>query len=1623
MRPAFPPPPPLAPAAVFLLAMGAALAAPVDVSAQDPLAVGYHAKTSLNAPNAILVVDVVHTPEPELVLTDVVGNLRLLSSSTGGELLSIKLGETSLTAPVVGDFTGEGKLNIAVGTGDGRLILVSGTNPAVIAEAKLGQSFSVQPTVVTITRPDGAKYERLIVFDQNGMIRGVDFEAGGNVVQAWEYSTGASVQSPLVLGSVRRRDEPDVVATCTDGHVVLVNPITGQGEKVLIQEGTRINAAPLLMDADSDHLDEMVIALGGGELRCFKWDATAVPKAKLIWRAAVTSPPVAPPLLISRGSDISSFVLLHAAESSLQAIDPRTGQEIAVDRNVYNGINTQPAAIPRPNGYPELAFGLKKTFHVTTNLSEWIASRGTTPLKTRVGELSHNLSNTLVTFLPQTQGSAMVAGISPDAAAHLYVFDSGFSLSRSDWPTLTPWMTIGGSPMHASALSLGHQWTEREVAIRQLMLDRGAGWEAEVKTAMEQRNWDEASRLGALLVEFDPLNPEYTSLSWRIWRSRYLLQIVAVIGITLATLAFSAWQTARFLTNRRLRRRAESAVARGDYEEARRYYTRLFARQPRNRKVSLALARVCMAQRDFSEETLDIYRKAHAAIPDDRDILHSFARGLLLEPKTTPEAADVYRRTLETFPEPASLEYALGRCLLAEKQYEEAGKRFRAALRGGVATEQLYHSLCEVYLRTRHFTAKALPVFQQQYPSRREDREFLEAYLAVCIDAKKMDQTVEALCHEVLDLSPNHIPAYLQMARAMVQRSQPGPAIAEVRSALKLAPGDPDAILLLSHCYRVQSRKDPEALAAYRDALNVDASDGETLRVVAAIYFEREQFDAEAVSIYRRSLEQNPGDATTLRALAQTALLTADHALTVSTVEALAQQGQIPAKLTEQLAAAYIRLRIVEPRTERVLRDALRTSPEDAEFKAALARVLVAQDKDDLDSQPVYEAHLALHPNDVAVGRQLAKCYIKANRYENALHIAQRFLALAPEDEELQRLNAHASLYGNKIDEAVAEYQRMLAKNPGDKQALVNLALAYSQKLRTDDEARSYYERALAIQPADDSLLMALARCHAARNDAVNAVDCYKKALKGVEGNEQKVIANMMSLLSERPEILRLRWFLVEILVSYGHLREALDQADYIGKNHQGQTANILRALETVLQKDPNNVAALLQRGALLVISGETDKAIQVLEKVCQLQPSNTEAQDRLVRAYNDSLEKKDVPETRFRLGRLFYAQQEYDAAIGCFQKTSQDYRWEAESTKMLGKCFTGKGMLDLALQEFKKLVVDAETKELLYDLAQRYETKKDLVGAKTVYRQLFAADIDYKDVKTRFEMLSGSTSDPMAFEKTSIVQQMSEEAARRYELLDELGRGAMGIVYRARDKELEEIVALKILPDNMSNNPEAVRRFKIEARNARKLSHPNIVRIHDIGEEMGRKYISMEYVDGSDLKKTIKTSPDMRMPVDSAVKYAMQIADALGYAHRLGIVHRDIKPANIMLTSTDEVKVTDFGIAKMMDSTGEGTMIGAVIGTPLYMSPEQVQGIPVDNRADIYAYGIMLYEFFNGRPPFTEGDLAYQHMNREPTPIEGLPRPLWDIVAKCLAKKKEDRWDKSELVYDALRDYRRTMG
>jgi serine/threonine-protein kinase len=267
-----------------------------------------------------------------------------------------------------------------------------------------------------------------------------------------------------------------------------------------------------------------------------------------------------------------------------------------------------------------------------------------------------------------------------------------------------------------------------------------------------------------------------------------------------------------------------------------------------------------------------------------------------------------------------------------------------------------------------------------------------------------------------------------------------------------------------------------------------------------------------------------------------------------------------------------------------------------------------------------------------------------------------------------------------------------------------------------------------------------------------------------------------------------------------------------------------------------------------------------------------------------------------------------------------------------------------------------------------------------------------------------------------------------RYEILSELGRGAMGVVYKARDTVLERIVAIKAV--NMSLDSEGMAHFEArfyqEARAAGGLNHPNIVTIYDIGRSGNIAYIAMEYIEGQELRKMlIEGKP---LPVAQAAAVAAQVSEGLAFAHERGIVHRDIKPANIMVVPDKPVKITDFGIARMRASS-ELTMTGMMLGSPKYMSPEQALGKRADHRSDIFSLGVILYEMLTGVAPFRGENInaiMYQIVNfAPPTPSalnREVPAILDYIVAKMLAKPLDERYQSAAEAGRELRECERLL-
>ncbi len=258
-----------------------------------------------------------------------------------------------------------------------------------------------------------------------------------------------------------------------------------------------------------------------------------------------------------------------------------------------------------------------------------------------------------------------------------------------------------------------------------------------------------------------------------------------------------------------------------------------------------------------------------------------------------------------------------------------------------------------------------------------------------------------------------------------------------------------------------------------------------------------------------------------------------------------------------------------------------------------------------------------------------------------------------------------------------------------------------------------------------------------------------------------------------------------------------------------------------------------------------------------------------------------------------------------------------------------------------------------------------------------------------------------------------------RYEIIGILGQGGMGAVYKARDRELDRTVAIKVIRPELAGDPEILQRFKQELILARKVTHRNVIRIFDLGEASGIKFITMEFIAGHDLKTVL--AREGKLSPERAVEIMQQVCLALEAAHSEGVVHRDLKPQNIMVDQQGRASVMDFGIARSLEFGGM-TQTGALIGTPEYMSPEQVRGENVDARSDIFTFGIIFQEILTGTPPYQaetamasmfkrtmERAVSVHHLNPE------VPQYLSDIVAKCLEIQPQDRYQKVREVFDAL--------
>ncbi len=447
--------------------------------------------------------------------------------------------------------------------------------------------------------------------------------------------------------------------------------------------------------------------------------------------------------------------------------------------------------------------------------------------------------------------------------------------------------------------------------------------------------------------------------------------------------------------------------------------------------------------------------------------------------------------------------------------------------------------------------------------------------------------------------------------------------------------------------------------------------------------------------------------------------------------------------------------------------------------------------------------------------------------------------------------------------------------------------------------------------------------------------------------------------------------------------------------------------------------------------SGKKREAIQIYEQAGKSEDA--------ARLYESLGEKIKAAELYARAGRhlvaatIFKESGYVDKALSVLEAASGADKQTDEARILRLDLLMEKGLYKdagtLAEQAIAGKALSVSTTSLYYKLATIYEEEGRAKDAITIYNKIVKLDTSYADVNERIERLKRIIEAPSPsvidqYAQTVLLSDSGEGIlSKRYKLIQELGRGGMGVVIKAQDILLGRVVAIKIMSPGGASDPKHIDSFIREARTSASLNHPNIVTVYDVGEDKGAFFIVMEFVDGMVLKKFLGDYP-AGMPVQLSIFIAVQMLKGLAFAHEKGIIHRDIKPSNIMWTPKRVAKLMDFGLAKALEEIKHGeTIVG---GTPLYMSPEQILGERTDARTDIYSFGCTMYELLTGKPPFTQGDIGYHHVHTNPPPMDRINKqiPSWlsDIGLKCLEKNPLSRYQGVEQLFNDIQKGYKSM-
>lgn len=634
---------------------------------------------------------------------------------------------------------------------------------------------------------------------------------------------------------------------------------------------------------------------------------------------------------------------------------------------------------------------------------------------------------------------------------------------------------------------------------------------------------------------------------------------------------------------------------------------------------------------------------------------------------------------------------------------------------------------------------------------------------------------------------------------------------------------------------------------------------------------------------------------------------------------------------------------------------------------------------------------------------QAAEIYLEQGLYRRAARMYEKKENWSRAADALWRcFGQERARLTEELSDLASMPLKVLARQSGD---MFREAGRFEEAIEAYQAGRWLQEKALALEEAGRYL--EAAQTYLETEDVLKAAHCYEQA------GEDRKAAGLQA----------------EHHLSEGNEREAISYLEAAGEYFKA--AEIYKKFEEWARAGENFQEAKDYREAARMYEQEEDfeKAANALEQ----EGDFAAAANFYIRAGNPAAQAEALEKAGdfIGAGSNHFERGLLDRAIAVLQKVELNAPEYATASLLLGQVFREKGMHDLAIEYFKRSIEGRELSrgnlENFYQLAVCAEGMEDVDEAAAIFEKIVVVDFHYKDVADRLNAIRSSrtqvetpsTPDQEATVGRPVGQLMESAAvsqSQRYTLLEEIGRGGMGIVYKATDNVLEREVAFKMLPSDLKEHPQALKNFFREAKSAARLNHPNIVTVFDAGEEGGTYYIAMEYIEGETIKQILNR--EVKLPIKAVLVIAGQVCKSLEYAHSRRIVHRDIKSSNIMWTPDKQVKLMDFGLAKVIEKVKGYQTIAS--GTPYYMSPEQTLGRNIDHRTDLYSLGITIFEMATGKLPFMHGDAAYHHVHTAAPEAKSIsadvPDTLSRIVSRCMEKNPDDRFQDAKELFNALR-------